>query len=594
MSYKTMTSTPRMVWGMVRRYPAAYVLLIVGELSYSLLQLAPGLILQRIFDRLSGGSAAADSLWTLLALIVGVGAASVVTAYASNLGQILFKEPLRSLMQLNLMQRILERPGALPLPVSTGEALSRFGDDLDDPRDFPVWLPFMFGQLVFAVIAVVIMARVDVVLAVVAVAPGLLGLWLNKFVWPRFQRSMEASSQARDQVIGFLGEIFGAVQALKVAGAEDNAVRRFETINATRRRAQVREQLLYTLSFTTTEQTSLIGIGLVLLIGGGAIRNGTFSVGDFALFMSYIWNIIDFVRNIGGFVGDYQGQTVRIERLEAMTEAPLAESMLVDRPIYLRKDPPSLPVPSTAATPLQTLDVHNLTYRHPASGRGIANVDLHLQRGDFVVITGRVGAGKSTLLRVLLGLLPKDGGEIRWNGDAVDDAARFFTPPHAAYTPQTPRLFSESLRNNVFMGLPGDEDSLRAALHAAVLEDDISTLEAGVDTLVGPRGVKLSGGQVQRTAAARMFVRPAELLVFDDLSSALDVETERTLWERLFARGRRTCLVVSHRRAALQRADKILVLVDGRIEAQGKLADLLETSPEMQRLWRGEAPGAVE
>ncbi|MFP5489534.1 MAG: ATP-binding cassette domain-containing protein, partial [Acidimicrobiia bacterium] len=526
---------------------------------FLVLPVGVGWTLGRAFAAVSDGRTE-DALWWCAALV-----AVEVTRMASiHLGALVWTRvwlQMQTFLRANLLAAQVASGGIeAGQPVgSAGEAVTLFRDDAEDVANFVDGLVDVSAGLVFTVLAGIVLGATDLAAALVLAVPLVLVGIVIRALDGRIKQYRMLDREATAAVTGLVGDVMAASTTIKVNDATDDVITRLRRLVDRRRTTAVRDRVLEESIEAFSNGSAEVGLGLVLLVGAGAIASGQFGVGELALFTAYLGWLTFLPRMVGRALARRKQAGVAFERMRVLVADQDVSNTVTRRSLPIdRHDVRVRPAPSRPErVPLERLDVVGLTAEYPAGG-GIRDATFSIERGEFVVVTGPVGAGKSTLLRAILGLAwqAEVSGSVRWNGVEIVDRAAFLVPPNAAFLPQVPQLVSDTLAENIAFGevAPGDLDR---ALHLAELDRDLAEMPDGVDTLIGPRGLRLSGGQRQRLAGARAVVHRPELVVLDDLSSALDVETERRVWENLRAAGA-TVLAVSHRAVAFEGADQVL------------------------------------
>jgi ATP-binding cassette subfamily B protein len=578
----------KLILKLIKNNPKYYLNFYLASQANCLFPVITGLIMREIFKSYEN-SKSDITVWWFIGFFIATLLGRILAVYFCSVTSPKTRFVSSSLIRVNLLTRIMEKPGAMGLNKSNGDTLNSFRDDVNQIEGFVADSLLEFMCVIVCVsFYLTILLTINYKITLLVFTPMIAVLLIVRGAGKRITKYRKDNRKATGVVSSAIGEMFTNIQAIKVFGAEKSMNANFKALNREREKFAIKDNMFSQLLSTIFENILSVGTGIILLVIASSIKDGSFNLGDFTIFIYYMNFISGAIRVFGDVTTKFRQSLVAFKSITDISGEVSKENLVASTNIYVKEEIPKIKENILEKKDrLKTLKTENLTFHYPETKGGIENISFKVEKNTFTVITGRVGSGKTTLLRTMLGLLKHQEGNLYWNDTLIHKPDEVFTPPRIAYSPQIPHFFSATVEENILLGKDKDKSSIEKAISLAVMEKDVENLEKGIDTAIGTNGVKLSGGQQQRLSAARMFVRDAELFVFDDISSALDVETEGVLWTRLFEKKDTTCIAVSNRRAALKRADNVVLLKDGKLEAEGKLEELLEKSEEMRLIWGG-------
>ena len=435
-------------------------------------------------------------------------------------------------------------------------------------------LPALVELSLAAIVAAVLYGwafSVIIVVAVIAYAviTGLMTEWRVKLRRQMNEADTEVNARAVDTLTNF--------ETVKAFAAEQREADRFDT--AKKRYAEAASKSQQSLAGLNAAQAAIMNGGLlaVALPGAYKVLNGQLEAGDVAALTLMLMNVYQPLNILGWAYREIKQASVDLERLFQTLKL---KPEVADKP-----DAPALVLKGGGVR------FEGVSFAHDGRDRSVSEVSFEIAPGSFVGLAGPSGAGKSTLLRLLFRFYDPDEGRVLIDGQDIAGVTQSSLRNALGLVPQDVVLFNDTLRENILYGHPeADEDALWDAVERARLGDFVRSLPKGLETRVGERGLKLSGGEKQRMGVARAILKNPPILILDEATSALDSETESEVQAALAeaARGR-TTIAVAHRLSTIAKADQIIVLEDGHVAEQGDHAALLGREGRYAAMWRRQA-----
>jgi len=578
---------------LLKHKPWIFIISILGNIVIFSYNAAIAYFIREILNTVEGAVHSGAKMFPQVKLFfIGIMGVSLIRIVAITLCAVMDniqRFHYENLLRTNIMRMVFKQDNVKNIAGKSERVYEIIDDDVPACAFPAQLLSEVLGFVAYTFIAVTSLLIINWKVTIYIFIPLSLSIWIISTASKRIKGNRRANREIHEKVSETISDMANLVQTIKVSGAQDSVLKRYEKLNKKRLNVVLKDTLFESGIQAVIGSTVYIGTAVIMLVVARSMMKGQFPIGDFSMFVCYLGTLASCVDRILELMTEAKQAEVSYDRIIEVVGEESKNELTAKCGLKAFKEIEKFKYEAMKKTPFKELHVKNLTYSHD-DRNGIYDISFKVKPGEVLVLAGGIGSGKSTVLNVLMGVISKDSGEVYWNSTEVKEQKEFFVPANVAYTPQIPGMFSDTVGENLLLGRASSDDEISEALYNAVFEGDVHEMEKGLDTQAGSSGDRLSGGQKQRLALARMFLHDAELYLMDDSSSAIDIETEKEFWNRFEKNiGERNfaCIIASNKKHVLQRADNVIFLKKGHMIDCGKADELSARCEEFAEIYAG-------